>query len=231
MSSWGLHDLQGLLAPVFHIPLCVCISFDIQLLKQSSGWDHESTFVDSICTVWSLSVSLHIFLSLLGPLMGVLQFKLTFLCTPLSPDLTSCQSLLLALRPVLLSTELSSFSRLGGITPSPPQAGLLLMFLEPPWGGIGKGAGCTCLDGDGEERRRGWQTSTEGLLSGTSGALSMSMCFRHLAVVFGLCWRVASLVGLGLASSREILLSVSWRQIWQINTNSKSSHFHFTRVL
>lgn len=49
------------------------------------------------------------------------------------------------------------------------------------------------------------------------------MGFRHLAVVFSLCWKVASLVGLRLPSSTEILLSVSWRQMCQINMNQFKS--------
>lgn len=121
------------------------------------------------------------------------------------------------MRPVLLSTELSSFIRLDGIIASPPRAGLLLMVLQPLWGGMGKAMGCKCLDGDGEGRRCGWQTSTEGLLYGTSGALSTSVCFG----AFVLWWTAASLVGLGLPSSRETLLSVSCGQILQINMNCK----------
>lgn len=197
-----------------------CLQAMIPLMK--------ATYFGCICIVWSFSVSLHIFLSLLSPVMFISPFKLTVLCTSLSPDTSSCQSLLLALRPVLLSTKLSSFSRLGGIIPSPPRTGLLLMVLQALWGGTGKAMGCKCLDGDGEGRRIGWQTSTEGLLCGISGALSMSLCFRQLAAVLVLWWRVASLVGLGLPSQREILLSVSCGQIWHIKMNCKRCRSRFS---
>lgn len=106
--------------------------------------------------------------------------------------LSSCHSLFLALRPVLFSTELSSFSRLGGIIPSPPIMGFLPTALEPVW--TGNGIGCWCLDGEG--RRRGWRRSTEVLLCGTSGGLSGSLWFGQLAVGMVLWWSPASLEGL-----------------------------------
>lgn len=172
MSSWGLHDLQCLLAPIF---LFVGLGF-------------------------ACPVSLFLFASLL------------------SLFLTCCQPSLFAL--VLVNTELSSFNRLGGITLSRPRAGLLLMVLELLWGGSGKGIGCVCLDINVKEMRWGWQTSTDAGPSRKSGAFSMSMCFKRSAMVFSFCWWATSLVGFGLASSTEILLSVGCRQIkmkWKKN--------------
>lgn len=219
MSSRGFPDLQCLLH-LFSTSPCASASLYISKFKCSLRAMIPSlikpTSFGSICIVWSFSVSLHVFLSILSP--GIWFVYLSnwplFL-------LTSCQSLLLALRLVLLSTKLSSFIRLGGIRTSPPRTGLLPRVLLLPWGGRGKAIGWECLDedGDGEGRCRGWPASTEVLLSGTSGALSMSLCFRQLAVVIVLGGRVAPLVGLGLPSTREILLSDSCGQIWQIKMN------------
>lgn len=118
---------------------------------------------------------------------------------------SSCYSWFLVLRPVLFSTELSSFSRLGGITSSPPVTGFLPATLLPMWEEVGNGMGCRCLDEDGEGSWGGWQTSAEGRRSGRSGGLTRSLWFGQLDV-----WcRLASFGSLGLASLRETLLFVS----------------------
>lgn len=131
----------------------------------------------------------------------------------------SRHSLFLALRPVLLSTELSSFSRLAGIMASPPKEGFLPVCLYPLWGPTGKGPSCWCLTGEWDEGRCGWQASTEVLLRWTSGALNMSTCLRQLAMVLDFCWMLATLTGFGLPSPTEIVLSVGCGQKRQIKIN------------
>lgn len=61
------------------------------------------------------------------------------------------------LRPLLLSTELSSLMRPEGRKPPLPRAGLPWRTLETPAGG-GSGGGWARLEGDGEGKR-GWRRS------------------------------------------------------------------------
>lgn len=220
MSSWGLHDLQCLLH-LFSTSPCASALLYISKFKSSLQAvipPHESNL---------LSLHLHCVVfhcqpphfSSLNPVMFRLPLQLTALNTFLSPAyFSSCQSFFLALRPVLLSTKFSSFSRLGGIIPSLPRAGFLLVVLQPLLGGTGKGMGCECLDGDGQGSRGGWLTSREGLLNGTSGALSRLLFFGKLPMVLVLGTPTSMLVP-WLPPPREALLLVSCGQTWQIKMN------------
>lgn len=109
---------------------CVGIPLFIRVQKQSVRAKSSSLWLHLQFCGSSLSASTSLF-SLLGTVMFVFQVRLTALGAPPPPPHPPRQSLLLALRPVLLSTELSSFSRLGGIIPSTPRAGLLLIVLQP----------------------------------------------------------------------------------------------------
>lgn len=104
-----------------------------------------------------------------------------------------------ALRPLFVSTELSSFIRLGGRKPPLPRPGLPWRNLATPAGG--SGGGLERLERDGEEKQ-GWRGYAEDGLSGTSGTFGGSTRLKHSAT-FSLCWRVAFLARRAFCTSTE----------------------------